>query len=148
MMAALLRLLVGGTALTVALAGGCSQPEKRTGEFACPAKGIVGALAPRCLVHGAYSRFDGKPVVIIRDLEHHLLAQLAAHLLGHGTGFFRSLVPIFGVVELRWSEHGTRSFSDHSNSRKRHVVLFAGPDHLHRRRIQNSLAMDAEPISR
>jgi hypothetical protein len=30
------------------------------------------------LVDGAYSRFDGKPVVIIRDPEHHLLAQLAA----------------------------------------------------------------------
>jgi hypothetical protein len=60
--------------------------------------GIVGASAPLRLVHGTYSRFDGKPVVIIRDLEHHLLAQLAAHLLGHGTGFFRSLVPIFGVV--------------------------------------------------
>src|SRR5215831_15051632 len=78
------------------------------------ANGIVGASAPLRLVHGAYSRFDGKPVVIIRDLEHHLLAQLAAHLLGHGTGFFRSPVPVLWVVELRCSEHGTRPFSDHS----------------------------------
>jgi hypothetical protein len=42
-----------------------------------PANGNARGSAPLRLVRGAYSRFGGKPVVIIRDLEHQLLAALA-----------------------------------------------------------------------
>src|SRR6516165_3116946 len=79
-----------------------------------PSNGIIGASAPLPLVDGAYSRFDGKLVVIIRDLKHHLLVQFVAHLLGQDASFFRSLAPILGVVELRCIEQGTRPFSDHT----------------------------------
>jgi hypothetical protein len=44
-----------------------------------PANGIVGTSAPLCLVDGAYSRSDGNLIVIVRDLEHHLLGAFVAH---------------------------------------------------------------------
>jgi hypothetical protein len=47
------------------------------GDSAIWAVAVIGASAPLRLVDGAYSRFDGKPVVIIRDLEHRLLAPKA-----------------------------------------------------------------------
>jgi hypothetical protein len=34
-----------------------------------PASGIVEASAPLCLVDEALSRFDGKVVIVVRDLE-------------------------------------------------------------------------------
>jgi len=83
---------------------------RRSGHGTRPLSGRIGASVALRL--GAYSRFDGKLVLLIRDLEHRLLDPYVAHLLGQGAGFFRSPVPISVVVELRCKEHGTRPFSD------------------------------------
>jgi len=53
------------------------------------------------LVARAYSRSDGKIVVIVRDPEHQLLGRFVAHPLGQDAGFFRSLVPVFRIAEMR-----------------------------------------------
>jgi hypothetical protein len=45
------------------------------------------------------------PAVIVRDPEHQLLGRFVAHLLGQDAGFFRSLMPVFGVVEMRCNGH-------------------------------------------
>ena len=74
------------------------------------------------LVDGAYSRSDGKLVVIVRDLEHHLLGPFVAHPLGQDAGFFGTPVPIFGVVEMWCNGHETRRFLGLlMNSRVEHV---------------------------
>ena len=88
-----------------------------------PANGIVEASAPLRLFRGAYRRSDGKLDVIVRDPERYLLLLFVAYPLGQDAGFFRSLVPIFGVVELRCSEHGTRPFSDHSLTPETPLIL-------------------------
>src|SRR6516165_2081287 len=101
---------------------GAASPANASVDSPAPANSNAGGSAPPR--PGAYSRFDGKLVVLIRDLEHRLLDPYVAHLLGQGAGFFRSPVPISVVVELRCKEHGTRPFSDpHTLTRKRHVAL-------------------------
>jgi hypothetical protein len=70
----------------------------------------IGTSAPI----GAYSRADSKKFVSVRNLKHHLLALFAAHLFSHGSGFFRSPMPISGFGELRCSEHGTHSSRAHT----------------------------------
>jgi len=73
-----------------------------------PANGIIGASGPLRLADRACSRVDGKIVVIVRDPEHQLLGSFVARLLGQDARFFRSLVPLFGAVEvLRCNGHGT-----------------------------------------
>jgi hypothetical protein len=49
----------------------------------------------------AYRCSDGELVVILRDPQHHLLGRFASHLLGQDAGFFRSIVPMLWVVEMR-----------------------------------------------
>jgi hypothetical protein len=48
----------------------------------------------------------GKLVVIVRDPKHHLLDRFVDHLLGQDAGFFRSMVPMLWVVEMRGKGHG------------------------------------------
>jgi len=88
----------------------------------CP-NGIVGTSAPLCvddayrrsdgkLVDGAHSCPDSKPVALLRDAQHRLLGRFVDHPLGQAASFFGSLVPIFGVVDIRCNGHGTRPFAD------------------------------------
>ena len=73
-----------------------------------PSNGSAGALAPLRLDRGAYSHSDANVVVILRDPEHQLLGPFVARPLGQDARFFRSLVPLFGAVELlRCNGHGT-----------------------------------------
>jgi hypothetical protein len=55
----------------------------------------------------AYRCSFGKLVVVARDPQHHLLGRFVAHLLGQDAGFFRSLVPMFWVIEMPHNGHGT-----------------------------------------
>ena len=78
------------------------------GDSALLAVAVMGASASLRFVRGAYRRSDGKLDVIVRDPEHQLLGPFVARLLGQDARFFRSLVPLFGAVEvLRFNGHGT-----------------------------------------
>ena len=84
------------------------SPENALVDSPDPANGIIGASAPLRLADRACSQVDGKIGVIVRDPEHQLLGPFVARLLGQDAGFFRSLVPLFGAVEvLRFNGHGT-----------------------------------------
>jgi hypothetical protein len=81
-----------------------------------PAPANVGASAPLHpvddvtdgkLVDGAHSRPDSKPIAYLRDQEHRVLGRFVAHPLGQVASFPGSLVPIFGVVDIRCNGHGT-----------------------------------------
>ena len=79
-----------------------------------PANGIVGASAvgdatDGKLVDGAHSRLDSKLVALLRDAQHRLLDRFVGHPLGQEASFFGSLLPIFGVVDIRCNGHGTRT---------------------------------------
>src|SRR5262245_54328059 len=43
---------------------------------------------------------DREFLVVVGDPKHHLLGYLIAHLLSQDAGFFSSLVPVFGIVEI------------------------------------------------
>jgi len=98
-----------------------ANPENAWVNPPAPANDIIGASAllrpvddvtDAKLVDGAYSRPDSKPVAHLRDHEHRL--RFVAHLLGQAASFLGSLVPIFGVVDIRCNGHGTRPFADHT----------------------------------
>src|SRR6516164_9871996 len=101
-------------------AGGVApSPTNASVNSLTPANGIVGAsdllrlvdeASDEKLVDGARSRVDGKIVVIVGDLEHQLPGPLGVHLLSQDADFFRSLVPMLGVVEVPGIWHGTRAF--------------------------------------
>jgi hypothetical protein len=85
------------------------SPETAPVNSPAPANGIVGASAvlrllddatDRKLVDGAHSRPDSKPVALLRDAQHRLLDSFIGHPLGQAAGFFGSLVPILGVVDV------------------------------------------------
>src|SRR6516164_5961453 len=69
-------------------------------DSTAPANGIVGASQ---LFDGVYSRSDSKLAAMLRDAQYRVLGLFVAHLLGQDAGFFRSLVPIFGVVDIRYN---------------------------------------------
>jgi len=100
-----------------------ASPAGASVDLLTPANGIVGASAVLRLVDdatngnlvdGAHSRPDSKLLAHLRDHEHRLLGHFVAHLLGQDASFFGSLVPIFGVVDIRCNGHGTRPFADHT----------------------------------
>ena len=63
---------------------GCQVPETDA------ATAVIGGSTPLRLVDGAYCRPDGKVVIVVRDLKHHLFVLFAGHLLGQGAGFLGS----------------------------------------------------------
>src|SRR5215831_7919342 len=80
-----------------------------------PANGTVGASAPlrladeasdEKLVEVQHSRCDSKLVALHRDAQHRLLSRFVDHPLGQAASFFGSLVPIFGVVDIRCNGRG------------------------------------------
>src|SRR6516165_10796228 len=96
-----------------------AQSEKCMGEFASATKRHIGASAPLRLADEASdeklvevqdSRCNSKLVALLRDAQHRLLSRFVGHPLGQAASFFGSLVPIFGVVEMRGNGHGTRPF--------------------------------------
>src|SRR6516165_11109976 len=65
-------------------------------------------------------------VVIVRDPEHYLPGRLIIHLLGQDTRFLGSLLPVFGVVEMRGIGHSqtiTRAASDRVRSYRYPITL-------------------------
>ena len=63
-------------------------------------------------VDGAHSRLDSKLVALLRDAQHRLLDRFVGLPLRQEASFFGSLLPIFGVVDIRCNGHGTRPFAD------------------------------------
>ena len=80
------------------------------GDSALWAVAMIGASAPLRLVDGACRRSDGKVVVVVRDLEHHLFVLFAGHLLGQGAGFLGSPTPVFWIAEKWDIGHGSGPF--------------------------------------
>src|SRR6516162_820787 len=97
--------------------GLAASPANASVNSLTPANGIVGASAvdnatDGKLVDGAHSRPDSKPVALLRDAQHRLLDRFVGHPLGQEASFFGSLLPIFGVIDIRCNGHGTRPFAD------------------------------------
>src|SRR6516164_5113450 len=99
-----------------------ASPTNASVNSLTPANGIIGASAllrlvdeasDGKLIDGAHSRSDSKLVAILGDHQHRLLGRFVAHPLGQLAGFFRSQLPIFGVIEIRFGGHGTLPFSGH-----------------------------------
>ena len=75
-----------------------ANPETAPVNSPAPANGTVGASK---LFDGVYSRFDSKLVAMLRDAQHRVLGFFIDHPLGQAASFFGSLVPIFGIVDIR-----------------------------------------------
>jgi len=56
-------------------------------------------------------------VVLVRNLEQHLLVPFVRHLLGVGAGFFCSPPPILGIVQMRCNGHGPFSYAQGPKTR-------------------------------
>ena len=80
-----------------------TNPETAPVDSLAPANGIVRASQ---LFDGVYSCSDSKLVAMLRDAQHRVLGLFVGHSLGQAASFFRSLVPIFGVVDIRCNGHG------------------------------------------
>ena len=86
-----------------------TNPETAPVDSLAPANGIVRASQ---LFDGVYSCSDSKLVAMLRDAQHRVLGLFVGHPLGQPASLFGSLVPIFGVVDIRCNGHGTRPFAD------------------------------------